>query len=91
MVSAAADGRARWRTDFDGRCNIEVFEIFCFFNITIEIARAYGKFSNLNIVEVMCMHLSCMHLKAFIAATERQQASSIDRYRQTDRKIDIDR
>ena len=34
---------------------------FCFFNITIEIARAYGQFSNLKIiVEVMCMHLGCI-------------------------------
>ena len=51
-----------------------------FFNITIEIARAYGKFSNFKIFEVMCMHLGCS-LKAFIAATERQQASSgLDMY-----------
>ena len=45
---------------FYRRCNIEVFEYFYFFNITIEIARAYGKFSNLKIFEVMCMHLGCI-------------------------------
>ena len=60
IVSAAADGKTRWRTDFHRRRNIEVFEICYFFNITIEIARAYGKFSNLKIVEVMCMHLGCI-------------------------------
>ena len=42
------------------RRSIEVFDFFFFFNITIEIARAYGKFSNLKIVEVMCMHLGCI-------------------------------
>ena len=30
MVSAAADGRARWRTDFHRRRNIEVFDFFFF-------------------------------------------------------------
>ena len=31
IVSAAADGKTRWRTDFHRRRNIEVFEIFHFF------------------------------------------------------------
>ena len=60
VSAAAADGKTRWHTDFHRRRNIEVFEFFYFFNITIEIARAYGKFSNLKIVEVMCMHLGCI-------------------------------
>ena len=56
-VSAAADGKTRWRTNFHRR---RFF--FLQHNNRIRNCKglSYGKFSNLKIVEVMCMHLGCI-------------------------------